>query len=342
MSQYDFGTIDPNTKDGTALANDLNLWRTALNTNHMGAARPSYVVPGMMWIDDSLTPNHAVYLFDGTQDILLANYDSTTHVYTPAFGGGNVVGPALATDNALARYDLTTGRLIQNSGVTLDDLGAMAFTTAGSRIRAEFSDVANILNRLLFQASGVNSSTNVGAIPNGTDDNASFQVFNAADANNASRLMMYITALACQFIADKTGTGVYLPMEWFVGGAKRMSISIAGVIADGNGVELGYKDVPSVPAVGVRTLATTDRGSSIDTGFEVIVPPNATVPLPVGMTVTVTNTGATPIPLTAGAGVTLRLAGTATVGTRTIAGYGVATLRKQATDTWFVVGAGVT
>lgn len=38
-------------------------------------------------------------------------------------GTGDVVGPASSTDNALARYDGTTGKLLQNSGATLDDLG---------------------------------------------------------------------------------------------------------------------------------------------------------------------------------------------------------------------------
>jgi hypothetical protein len=37
--------------------------------------------------------------------------------------GGDVVGPSSATDNALARYDTTTGKLIQNSVVTIDDAG---------------------------------------------------------------------------------------------------------------------------------------------------------------------------------------------------------------------------
>lgn len=36
-------------------------------------------------------------------------------------GTGDVVGPASATDNAIARYDTTTGKLIQNSGVLIDD-----------------------------------------------------------------------------------------------------------------------------------------------------------------------------------------------------------------------------
>lgn len=48
-----------------------------------------------------------------------------TNVVTGAFNG-DVVGPATATDNAIARYDLTTGKLIQNSGVTIDDSNNMA------------------------------------------------------------------------------------------------------------------------------------------------------------------------------------------------------------------------
>jgi len=39
----------------------------------------------------------------------------------PVPGGGDVVGPSSATDNAIVRFDTTTGKLIQNSGATLDD-----------------------------------------------------------------------------------------------------------------------------------------------------------------------------------------------------------------------------
>lgn len=39
---------------------------------------------------------------------------------------GDVVGPASATDNAVARFDTTTGKLIQNSVVTIDDNGNTA------------------------------------------------------------------------------------------------------------------------------------------------------------------------------------------------------------------------
>jgi parallel beta-helix repeat protein len=39
---------------------------------------------------------------------------------------GDVVGPGSATDNALVRFDSTTGKLVQNSGVTIDDSNNIA------------------------------------------------------------------------------------------------------------------------------------------------------------------------------------------------------------------------
>lgn len=40
-------------------------------------------------------------------------------------GTGDVVGPASATDNAIVRFDSTTGKLIQNSNATVSDLGRL-------------------------------------------------------------------------------------------------------------------------------------------------------------------------------------------------------------------------
>lgn len=42
---------------------------------------------------------------------------------TPATG--DVTGPASSTDNAIARFDSTTGKIIQNSAITLSDAGAL-------------------------------------------------------------------------------------------------------------------------------------------------------------------------------------------------------------------------
>lgn len=53
------------------------------------------------------------------------SYNSTTGVISSTVvpGTGDVVGPASATDNAIARFDTTTGKLIQNSTITIDDSG---------------------------------------------------------------------------------------------------------------------------------------------------------------------------------------------------------------------------
>lgn len=64
------------------------------------------------------------------------SYDNTTGVITnssPSLGG-DVVGPASATDNAIARFDTTTGKLIQNSVVTVSDTGGIAGATSISNI----------------------------------------------------------------------------------------------------------------------------------------------------------------------------------------------------------------
>lgn len=58
-------------------------------------------------------------------DLELVQYDnaSAKWVNRTAAASGVVVGPASATDNALARFNLATGKLIQNSIIITDDLG---------------------------------------------------------------------------------------------------------------------------------------------------------------------------------------------------------------------------
>lgn len=77
MSQYDFGTINPDLKSGTALAGDLNSWRDALHSMHRGSTRPSYAVQGMAWIDDSATP-WLIKRYTGTSDVVMGSFNATT------------------------------------------------------------------------------------------------------------------------------------------------------------------------------------------------------------------------------------------------------------------------
>lgn len=78
MSQYDFGTIDPNTKSGTALATDLNSWRTALHSQHSGSSAPAYIATGMQWVD-STSGDLIANIYDGTDSIPLFQLDATNN-----------------------------------------------------------------------------------------------------------------------------------------------------------------------------------------------------------------------------------------------------------------------
>lgn len=68
---------------------------------------------GRIWVRDD-TPNVLIYTDDTATDWVL---NATS---------GDVTGPASSTDNALVRFDGATGKLVQNSGVTLSDGNAMA------------------------------------------------------------------------------------------------------------------------------------------------------------------------------------------------------------------------
>lgn len=63
-----------------------------------------------------------VVLAVGTNGQVLTSGGAGANVsWTSVAGTGDVVGPASATDNAIVRYDGTTGKLIQNSAVTIAD-----------------------------------------------------------------------------------------------------------------------------------------------------------------------------------------------------------------------------
>lgn len=76
--------------------------------------------------DVTLTGGANVTLTQSGQDISIAATSSS----------GDVSGPASSTDNALARFDGTTGKIIQNSGVSISDTnsisGALDVTMTGA------------------------------------------------------------------------------------------------------------------------------------------------------------------------------------------------------------------
>jgi hypothetical protein len=75
-------------------------------------------------------PDQTVVLTAGTGISTSGTYPNFTITNTSPSLGGDVVGPASATDNAIARYDTTTGKLLQNSLVIVDDTGSVTGVNA--------------------------------------------------------------------------------------------------------------------------------------------------------------------------------------------------------------------
>nr|WP_319527809.1 hypothetical protein [Pseudomonas laurentiana] len=79
MSQFDFGTIDPNSKSGPQLALDLNKFRDALNTLHRGTVRPAYAQGGMLWVRETSSTQWDLMFFDGDTDFVFRSVNPTAN-----------------------------------------------------------------------------------------------------------------------------------------------------------------------------------------------------------------------------------------------------------------------
>lgn len=113
-----------------------------------------------------------------------------------------VTGPASATDNAIVRFDSTTGKLVQNSGASIDDSGNLTATNfTGSSTGTNTGDV---------------TLTAVGASPN---------------ANGASLSGQALTLQP----ADGTNPGVLTTGAQTIGGAKSFTstVTVANLIDSG-------------------------------------------------------------------------------------------------------------
>jgi len=121
-------------------------------------------------IKNSVTGGYAVTLKTSAgTGVSVANgvtallYCDGTNVVSGDFNG-DVVGPSSATDNAIARFDLTTGKLIQNSLVTVADDGAITAPGVSSVIPFYYAN----------QAAFPSASTYHGAVAHSHADGAMY------------------------------------------------------------------------------------------------------------------------------------------------------------------------
>ena len=89
------------------------------NATNVPMAQASGILPVVNGGTGTSTPA----IVAGTNVTVSGTWPNQTINATGGGGSGDVTGPASSTDNAVARFDSTTGKIIQNSGVVINDSG---------------------------------------------------------------------------------------------------------------------------------------------------------------------------------------------------------------------------
>ena len=157
-------TGSPITTSGTLA---MTYSGTALPVANGGTGETSYTngqllignATGNTLTKATLTQGSGITITNGNGSITIA-----------ASGGGDVVGPSSATDNAITRFDSTTGKLLQNSSVTVADDGAITAPAVGSVIPFYYAN----------QAAFPSASTYHGALAHSHSDGAMYFAHSSA------------------------------------------------------------------------------------------------------------------------------------------------------------------
>ena len=185
----------------------------------------------------------------------------------------NLNNDKLETSTAATTY---TTKVDPATSGTLTHSGDIVLSGTGKRITGDFSN-ATVADQVMFQSSTVNGSTMVGAIPNGTAQNAQYRAHNGSDPNNAAFLAM-IAGTSIALNSGAIGAGVVLPLDIVVNAATRFrfgtegQLGVAGanygtegqvIVSGGPSAAPSWGTVSGVPAGTVIHTAS----STAPTGF---------------------------------------------------------------------------
>jgi hypothetical protein len=239
----------------------------------------------------------------------------------------------LLVSNTIVSVGLTanTGDITVTAGVFAGDGGSIS-NVVGANVTGEvgFAAVANSVAIANVSGAGNIATVNLdGNTANYLDGTGSWGPVTATTAGTVTtNAQPNITSLGTLVDLDVTG-----------------NISGANINANTNGFAIGYKEIPPVVLSANDTIALEDSGkhfrSTTAGNITLSIPTNATVAFPTGTAISIVEQAAGNILVNAISGVTLYQAGNSTAGNRVVSTYGLATLMKVDTDTWFISGTGV-
>lgn len=168
MAQYDFGTIDPNTKSGTALATDLNSWRNALHSTHSGSTAPSYLVAGMLWADTT-SANYELKMYDGAQWIQVAVIDATNNVARVAVDSAETsyitATTAAQIKHVIANVDTFT---VRATGMQFN-IASPVISDSSNNELVSFTETASAVNQINLANAATGNAPVISALGNDTN-----------------------------------------------------------------------------------------------------------------------------------------------------------------------------
>jgi hypothetical protein len=151
----------------------------------------------------NLPDNTDIVMAENTVYFLLYNGTAWNLVGSSASGSGDFVGPASSTDNAIVRFDSTTGKLGQNSGILIDDsdnitgLGSVNDNGSGTNNNCIGTSSGSSLT-----TGGYNTSNGSGSLASSTTQNQNVAIgYNSQNANNGGS---FNTSVGSNSLASST------------------------------------------------------------------------------------------------------------------------------------------
>lgn len=124
LTSTDWNTFNNKQPAGSYLTNGGALGTPSSGTATNLTGLPlSTGVTGLLPVANGGTGTATPALVAGTNVTISGTWPNQTINASGGGGSGDVTGPASSTDNAVARFDSTTGKIIQNSGVVINDSG---------------------------------------------------------------------------------------------------------------------------------------------------------------------------------------------------------------------------